>query len=86
MYLQSPRGSVENANPGVSHEFPQPHQKGVGRGWYKDNQSNACPDELHEYDGTKQMVHLNYDHCGHGGIRIQNMSDEYWELVSPIVT
>ena len=86
MYLQIPRGSVESASPGVSYEFPQPHQKGVGRGWYKDNQSNACPDELREYDDTKQMVYSNYDHHGHGGTRIQNTSDKYWDFVYPIVT
>ena len=82
----------------MSHVFPQPHQKGVGRGWYKDNQSNACPDELREYDGTKYLIHLNHDYYGHGGIEkiegtpeyatyhIQNMSDKYWDFVYPIVT
>ena len=83
MYLQSPRGSVENVSPGVSHGLLQPYQKGIGRGWYKDNQSNACPDELHEYDGTKHLAYLNYDHYGHGGARIENMSDKYWDLVLP---
>ena len=60
--------------------------KGSWGGGSKGSQSNACPDELHEYDGTKHLAYLNYDHYGHGGAHIQNMSDQYWDLEYPIVT
>ena len=82
MYLQAPRGSVENASPGGHPD----HTKRVMGGGSKGSQSNACPDELHEYDGTKHLAYLNYDHYGHGGAHIQNMSDKYWDLEYPIVT
>ena len=60
--------------------------KGSWEGGSKGSQSNAPPDELHEYGGTKHLAYLNYDHYGHGGTHIQNMSDKYWDFVYPIVT
>ena len=84
MYLQAPRGSVENASPGGHPD----HTKRVMGGGSKGSQSNACPDELHEDDGAKYLIYLNYDYYGHGGTdkiegtqeyatyHIQNMSDK----------
>ena len=87
-------GYVENASPGGHPN----HTKRLMEGGPKDSQSNACPDELRGYDGTKYLIYLSYDHYGHGGIEkiegtqkyatyhIQNMSDKYWDFVYPIVT
>ena len=82
--ISNPQGEVlKYASPDGVIQYPNHTKRVLGGGWYKDNQSNACPDELHEYDGTKHLAYLNYDDNGHGGAHIQNMSDKYWDLVLP---